>query len=292
MPTRILKSTAVLLVLAGLASTQHSAAFAQTIYVNNRVGNDRSDGASPERIDPKTGPVATICRALELVGTGGTISLAKTDIPYHEAVRIDGVCHRGFEHYPLTIEGNGAIVDGSIAVAPEGWRRVGENTWKLTPQKKGHFLLLLDGKVLPEHSLSTSMQALPEIPVGHWTTWRGSIYFQAKPRDYVPQLAFRIAYEDVGLTLYQVNNVAVRNLTFQHFRLDGVSAPDRAKSVLLDNVTCAANARAGLAVGGTSDLVVHKCTLTDNRRESLLISGNGRANVEDSNLSQPPTIVK
>jgi hypothetical protein len=266
---------------------------AETIYVNNRVGDDRSDGRRLDRIDPSTGPVATIERALELAEHGSVISLVKTDQPYYEPVRLFGRRHSGYDNFPFTIEGNGAIIDGSMAVAPEGWRKVGENLWKLTPRRKGFFRLLHDGKLLPEHVVAAkSADKLPDVPEDHWTVWRGSVYFRSKPRVYVPFEPFRIAYNDVGLSLYRVQNVVVRNVTFQHFRIDGVSAPDLCKYVLLENVNCVENGRAGIAVSGAADIVVRNCALSGNRKEALLITGRGRAKVEESSLTAEPKVEK
>jgi hypothetical protein len=265
---------------------------ADTIFVNNRVGDDTADGRSDTRTDPHTGPVASIQRALELADVGSVISIAKTENPYYGSVKMFGRQHSGMSNFPFTIEGNGAIIDGSIAVAPEGWRKVGPDLWKLAPRRKGFFQLMLDGAVVPELPVPATAKAMPEVPVGQWCVWRGSIYYHANPRDYVPLQSFRIAFEDVGLTLYSVRNVTVRNLTFQRFRIDGVSAPDLSKNITLENVTSIENGRAGVAASGASQMLLRNCNLSGNRKEALLLTGRGSAKVEESTLSEPPTMAK
>ncbi|MGE3317363.1 MAG: right-handed parallel beta-helix repeat-containing protein [Planctomycetaceae bacterium] len=286
------KFIAANLAIAAIFAVTSAPALADTIYVNNRVGDDQADGRTSERTDPHTGPVATIRRALEIATTSGTISIAKTDKPYDEAIELYGRRHSGMEHLRFTIEGNGAIFDGSLAVAPDGWRKVGNNLWKLTPRRKGYFQLLLNGQVLPEHVVTAQATSRPEIPEGKWSVYRGSIYFHSKPREYVPLMPFRIAYRDVGLTLYRVRNVTIRNLTFQHFRIDGISAPDHCSGVTLENVSSLENGRAGVAVGGSSDVVISNCRVEGNRKESVLVSTRGNAAVEESTLNVPPTIGK
>jgi hypothetical protein len=265
---------------------------ADVLYVNNRVGDDTCNGRSVERNNPGSGPVATIQRALELVRSGDTVNIAKTDAPYYESVKLFGHRNSGLQFIPFTIVGNGAIVDGSRLVPPEGWRKIGDGLWKMSPWRKGYYQVLLGGQPVPEHPIPKEARALPEVPAGQWAAWRGSVYYRAKPQEYPPQMGFRIAYHDVGLTLYKVKNVEVRDLTFQHFRLDGVSAPDFARDVVLVNVNGMENGRAGLAVGGTSSLIARACSFMGNLRHDVLQSGRGKATIEPVQATEQPAPAK
>ena len=40
----------------------------------------------------------------------------------------------------------------------------------------------------------------------------------------------------MGLSLYKVEHVVIRDLTFQHFQVDGVNVHDLCANVVLDNV--------------------------------------------------------
>jgi hypothetical protein len=99
-----------------------------------------------------------------------------------------------------------------------------------------------------------------------------------------PTLPFSYAADDVGLTLYNVRNVVVHDLTFRHFRLDGVSAPDNCRDVLLLGVRSLENGRAGLAVGGSSQVVMQGGELERNRVTNILVTGRATAEFEDTHL--------
>ena len=97
----------------------------------------------------------------------------------------------------------------------------------------------------------------------------------------------------MGLTLYGVRGVTIRNLTVRHFRLDGISAVHDCHDVELENVQAVGNGRTGVAVGGGAHVIVRK---QPNSRtigqHQLLITGLGAAEVFESELSEPPTIVE
>jgi hypothetical protein len=45
-------------------------------------------------------------------------------------------------------------------------------------------------------------------------------------------------------------------------------------------------------VSGAADIVVRNCALSGNRKEALLITGRGRAKVEESSLTAEPKVEK
>jgi hypothetical protein len=158
--------------------------------------------------------------------------------------------------------------------------------------RKGHYLLLLDGKPVPEHRVPRGARALPGIPEGHWAAWRGSIYYQAPHLDEPPDHPFQLAGDEVGLTLYRVHDVRIVGVTFRHFRLDGVNAHDLCRDVVLEDVTSVENGRAGVAVGGTSEILIRNSRLVGNRMEPLRISELGLVDVQETEIDAEPTIVK
>ncbi|MCH7687838.1 MAG: hypothetical protein IH899_14335, partial [Planctomycetes bacterium] len=195
------------------------------IYVDNRRGSDAFDGSEPEPIDTRSGPVKSIRRATLLAKPSDTIVLANTGVPYFESISLTGSRHSGIGEIPFRIVGNGSIVDGSRPVPAAAWKRIEENLWKMTPWRKGHYQLLRGFQPIPEHRLDSGADSLDSIPPGSWSAWRGSIYYRAKPLEQPEQIAFRVAYHSVGLTFYKVQNVEIRDITFRHFRLDGLNAP-------------------------------------------------------------------
>jgi hypothetical protein len=192
---------------------------------------------------------------------------------------------------PFRVIGNGAVLSGAKPVPAASWRSV-DGLWQLAPRRKGRFLLLRDGKPLPRHTLPRNGPAptLESIPDGHWGVWRGKIHYRTSELldTGIAQLA--IATGDCGITLFAVRHVQIENLIVQHWRLDGISAPGLCFDVVLKNVVCRENGRAGLVVSGTSQIRGETLELTDNLEHSLLIENYGLADVVDGKFSKPPTL--
>lgn len=137
---------------------------------------------------------------------------------------------------------------------------------------------------MPEFPSPQDRSGLKDLPPGEWTAFEGSIYYHAVAFQSPPGLPFSFAAENVGLTLYNVRQVVVRDLTFRHFRLDGVNAPDSCRDILLEGVRAVENGRAGLAVGGSSQMVMQGGELQNNRRENILVTGRATAQLDDTLL--------
>lgn len=265
---------------------------AAVIYVDNRRGDDAYDGRLPEPVSPFVGPVQTIARGLQLARTGDTVHVASTGVPYYESLALFGPRHSGFSTVPFTIAGNGAVVDGAVPVPASAWREIGPGLWKMTPWRKGHYQLLLGDAVVPEHRPAPGAADFAKLPVGEWTAWKGSIYYRAEFDVLPPDEPFRFAYHGVGLSLYRIRYVHVRDLTFRNFRLDGINAHDLSSDVVFENVRTVQNGRAGVAVGGSASVLLRGCELAGNRMHSLLVTEQAAAEVEESKLDEPATVAK
>lgn len=285
--SRVLQVVALALVVLICSA---SGAEAGVIHVNNRHGQDVYDGAAPRPLDRYTGPVRSIGRSLELANPGDTIVVANTGVPYYESFSLVGGRHSGSPSVRFTIEGNGAVVSGARAVPAAAWRQAAESLWQMTPRRKGYYQLLLDGETVPEFRPTETVPQLSQIPQGRWTARRGSIYYHGRPGERPGERGFAYAHFDVGLTLYNVRHVVVRDLTFRHFRLDGMNAHDGCRDVTLENVTCSENGRAGLVAAGTSRVRLRNCKAAGNRHHSLLVSERAEADLEETELSVPATV--
>ena len=277
------------LLLALLLSGTRAAA--ATIYVDNLRGRDICRGTVAEAIDRVSGPVRTLDRAVALAGPSDTIHLANTGRPYAGDLRLFGRRHSGIATLPFRVLGNGAVISGAKPVPSAAWRSVG-GLWQLAPRRKGRFLLLRDGKPLPRHTFPRNGGApkLETIPDGHWGVWNGKIYYRTIELLDTGVTGLAIATGDCGITLFAVRHVQIENLVVQHWRLDGISAPGLCSDVVLKNVVCRENGRAGLVLSGTSQVRVETLQLTDNLEHSMLIEDYGLADVVDGKFSKPPTL--
>ena len=270
-----------------------SEAFGNVIYVDSLRGDDAADGSNPEAITLTSGPVRTIRRGVELLRLGGTLNIANNGQPYYESMEIVGGRLGGTPLRPTVIEGNGAELNGSFPVPPPAWRKAGERLWKFTPLRKGHYRLILSNRALPEIVLPRNSRQLPEIPDGQWAAWKGSIYYQAGKLDVPQDLDLWYAVRSVGITLYDVHDVVVRDLKVRHFRIDGVNAHDRSENIVLENITAEENGRAGMVSAGTSFVTINKPVIKNNGRYSVLITEKAGVQIDDETQVTPaPTIAE
>lgn len=284
---RIARSALLATALLLLASSR---SFAVDWYVDNLLGSDANTGLSQQIVDDQTGPVKTIRRALRRIKPGDTVHLVNHGTPYYESLEIVGPRFIGTGIGLFTLEGHGAIVSGAKPVPFDAWRRLGNGLWKFTPFRKAYYQLILDEKPLPEVVNPAISKNMPEIPAGHWCAWRGSIYYRQnpEPRQTPNDLPLWFAGEEVGVTLYEVDGVVIRDLTFRHFRLDGVNAHDRARNVILENVKLQENGRSGIAVGGTSLVGLKDSQVVGNRVTQALVTERAQLELMATELGDGP----
>lgn len=268
-----------------------SVGHAVDLYVDNAAGHDRFDGRFALPTGRVEGPVRTIRRALFLARPGDRILLADTGAPYYESLSLTGARHDGFSEAPLTIVGNGATLSGARMLPPEAWRYRGGDLWTFTPFRKGYYLLLLEGKPVPEIVAPTDAPAMPELPVGHWCAWRGAIHYRSDEAEDPRWRPFAFADDGVGISLYDVRHVVIEELVLEHFRQDGIHVHDRCEDVSLFGVTCRENGRAGVAVSGTSAVRIVGGTFAGNRKHDVLLRGEAGAAIDESELEKPPVVI-
>ena len=267
MPVRALASVllAVLVLPAATAS-------AREYFVDNRLGRDTNNGEGRLPTQGVHGPKRTIASALKLLGPGDSLTLVNTGTPYYESIALVGPRFSGTLGQPTTINGAGCILSGARQVPPDAWQYAGGGVWRFRHWRKGWYQLMLDGQALPEVKVDRSAKALPELTEGQWCAWQSLVWYRAKlgPGERPPELPLEFAYDSVGISLIDVDNVVIRDLTIRHFRQDGVNAHDRANAVILDRVHLLENGRAGLSASGTSLVGLRDSSVQGNRDVQVL----------------------
>ncbi len=287
------------IVLAGLVGiavvgVDVSPAAARDIYVNNALGDDRKDGLAAEHVSETTGPVRTLARALAICQKGDRIVLAKTDRPYREAVSLSAARHSGFPNQPFVIEGNGAVLEGAEPVPKAAWRHWQGNVFRFRPVRLDGHMLFLDRRPAPRRFVQ-SEEELRQLPPRHWAVWGAWVYFCVEPRRLPFQYPITYSVRPAGITLYQVRHVVIQNLTIQGYRLDGIHVADRVADCALGGLLCRGNGRAGVFVGGASQVVLAKSLLGNNGRAQLMLRDYARVRVEGCDLipqPQAPAVVR
>jgi hypothetical protein len=280
------------LLLASLILLGAGKAHARTIYVDSRIGNNTYDGTSAEPLNAWVGPVRTLHRAMQLVCPGDVLVLVDNGTPYFGGLSFVGSRFSGTPDHPFRLEGGGAVISGAKPLGPGSWVEVGSNLWRTTPIRKGWYQLIRDGEAVPRVELSAPLDGLPQLPVGSWGDYRGAIYYRTPPDQTPLQHDLALAEDETGLTLLGVRNVVISNITFQHFRVDGINAHDRCQNVTLENVSSIENGRAGVVVGGTSAVTIVGGEIAGNAEDSLRIVELGEASVTDTTFDTPPRVVE
>ena len=261
------------------------------LFVNNLIGDDAFDGSAATTVDPQVGPTRSLRRAMARAQPGDTVILAATGRPYYEGIQLSGPRHSGLGGARFTIQGNGATLNGTRPVTRNAWRQVRPKVWKVTPWRKGFYQLFRGSERVGEHPLTAS-GSLSDIPEGRWSARGGSMYYHGRPLENPWEHSYRVAQRGVGLSLHRVQDVLIRDLTIVGFRVDGAHAVDQCRGVSLSNVTLQHNGRAGVAVSGTSEILLNKCRVIDNARDSVRISGLGAADLKECQITQPVRVIK
>ena len=239
------------------------------LYVDNIAGDDSLDGRSPSiGREGHTGPFRTISRALRIAGPDSRISLARTAKPYRESFTLVGRAHDR-----IVLEGNGAIIDGSLPVPPDAWEHFTDDIFRFRPRLMTYQQLLLNDLPLDRQTRTDGEPGLPYLSPLHWSLLDGYIYFRV-PRDKVPRdLALSHCGSAVGITLYSVDGAAIHNLIVQGFQVDGVNAISNAFDCHFNKIICRGNGRSGISVSGSSRVTIDQCMLGKNGVTQLRTEG-------------------
>ncbi len=267
-----------------LLTVLSSPAEARIIYVDNLNGSDSYDGTALDIETKLTGPLQTIRRALKVAVRGDTITLRNTGEPYAEVLNLVGANHSGYETEPFTIYGNGATLSGVASLPSEGWQRQTDGLWRLSLTRKGSYRFFHDGQPIAEQVFAKRDWSPAELPLDHWTSHRGAVLFRFNDRRTPITESWSYAAAELGISLVDVRNVRIVDLQIVGFRVDGLNADNNCRNIVLDNVTLHHNGRAGLAVGGTSQVSVVNSRIADNGRHSVLITERGGLQLEGCDL--------
>jgi hypothetical protein len=240
------------------------------LYVDNRGGDDQSTGTQPRNRSDGSGPLRTLTRALRLAGPGDHIRLTDTGLPYRESVSLVGNRLSGTAVGPLVLDGNGAVLDGSLEVPAGQWEFYRDNRFRFRPPRIEFYQLFLDGRPAARVFAAAASDSPPKLQPRQWCAHQGAIYFAVEPSKLPADYALRYACLPTGITLYHVDRIVIQDLTIQGFQVDGLSAANTARRVTLRAVTCTNNGRSGLAVGGASQVDVESCLLRGNGVAQLL----------------------
>lgn len=259
-------------------------AVADTYYVNNRTGSDFNTGTVATGQGDDVGPLKSIAASLKRANRGDVIVLANTGLAYEECITLQGARHSGTSFDAFRIEGNGATLDGSKVVPPTDWEYVGEEVFRFRPERGGTQRLFLDGELATQLFRYNGRYINTIMKPKQWCACNGNIQFAVEKNKHPTSYELRYAKHPVGITLYDVERVVIRDLTVKGFKLDGVNAHDNAMDCVLAEINAVANGRSGISIGGASRVHVVDCLARDNGVTQLRTEGWSTTKLVDTKL--------
>jgi hypothetical protein len=255
--------------------------FAREIYVDNTTGDDRR-GGTLARSEGGLGPCRTIAKALRIAQPGDRIVLANTGVPYRESITIQGPRHSGSDNYPFMIIGNGATLDGTLSLAEAHWEHVADGVFRMRPVLMSYQQLFLDDQ--PAIKKQPLPGEPPQLAPREWCSIHGYIYFRVEDGKLPHNYNLACCGEQAGITLYDVHDVIVQDLTLRGFQLDAVNCHDNVRRTDLVRLITLQNGRSGLSIGGASRVRIDTCTSSANGEAQLRVEGYCIAQMIDNKL--------
>lgn len=263
------------------------------IYVNNVTGDDRNDGSAPVAASEQMGPFRTLTRALRATAKGDRLIVANTGQAYRESITLQGSRQSGYPEVVFELHGNGATLDGTEPVPLEGWSFYRGSLFRYRPPRTSFQVLYLDGKPAERHQVSR-IEDIDQLQPLQWCLLEQHIYFCVEPGRLPQSYDLSYAAHQVGITLYEVRHVLIRDLVVQGFQLDGINAHDGVTHTTLLGLTCRGNGRSGISIGGASRVRVEACLVGNNGVAQVRTEGYSRAELLGCDLldNTAPRIVR
>ena len=211
---------------------------ARGLYVNPNAGSDSADGLSATAADGH-GPVKTIAQAVRLAGPGDTIYLGGFTFKGNkEYIGVYGP-KSGEPGRPITVDGQGAVIDGSIPLDPEDWQEVGpglyrnltifQNTLHKSEDWVACFCFVFDGglnRMGHSQKAPRSPYKKPsELQPGEWIYQKEdehAVYIKIDPKKTLADYKIEVPVINSGVQIDgTISHIVFKNITVTHVINDG-----------------------------------------------------------------------
>lgn len=244
---------------------------ARDIFVNNEIGDDRRGGTLPEVGGENGGPCRSIAKALRIAEPSDRIVVANTGKPYREGITLQGANHCGNDRFAFTIVGNGATLDGTTSLAEAAWEHFQKGMFRTRPAHMSFQQLFLDDQPLMRQQPPAGEP--PQLAPRQWCLLGGWIYFCVEEGRLPADYNLSCCGEQVGITLYDVHDVVVEDLTIRGYWLDAINCHDNVRRTDLVRIEAAHNGRSGISIGGASRVRIDTCTAAGNGQAQVRVEG-------------------
>ncbi|MBC7852710.1 MAG: hypothetical protein IAF94_04665 [Pirellulaceae bacterium] len=255
------------------------------IFVDNLGGDDRNNGETLRAQGKSNGPCKTITKALRLVKSGDRINIiAHPGESYRESIAVQGGFSSGREGAPVQIIGNGAVLDGTTSLIDAEWDYEGNDLFSIRPRLMAHQQLFLGGNAAQRIPVTDG--ARPKLAPLQWCLFEGKIHFRCEPGHIPSSYDPACCGLQTGITLYEVHDVVISNMTVRGFQLDGVNAHDTARRIDLLDVNSEDNGRSGFSIGGASRVRLDGCNAAGNGVSQVRTEGHSITRIVGGKLDE------
>ena len=215
-----------------------SAGPGRALAVDPKLGDDTRDGV--------TGPVKTIARAVKLAGPGDTIHLAPGT--YRESVDLTN--KHGLPGKPITLDGHGAVLEGSEPVRSAEWESLGQGRFrrvKLLPRMDdaiiGRWFFLWNGRMnrmgRTAKGPSAALKRPEDLQPDEWTYVKAEDAFYLRLPEGQSLDAANLRYPARGSAVVlslSGSHLVVRNVIGTHVYNDGFNIHGAQRHTLFQNI--------------------------------------------------------
>ncbi len=206
-------------------------------------------------IDPE---VPTIARAIKLAAPGDTIHLEAGKV-YRDYAGFHG--KKGEPGKPITLDGHGAVLEGSDPLDPARWSEVSPGLFAaeelplaLSDAVIGRWFFLFDGKMQlmgrTSKGKSAALKAPDDLQPGEWTFVKdpsretpssrrihGTFYLKIAPGTSLADANIAVPLRSAGVQFSGDNaHLVIRNLTATHPYNDGFNIHGDCRDILFENI--------------------------------------------------------
>lgn len=201
-----------------------------------------------ELLVSKTGAYQTIQQAINAAKPGDTIKLSPKDGTYYQSA----VFHykSGAQDKPITLDGQGATLDGSDSLDVKEWQEVSPGLYKsialpqrlrLSKSTLGRYFFVFNNKINRMGRVSKGAHAAlkepAELTSGQWTYVESEEAFYLRPVAGQDLSSVRAPIRSSGVMLRgNCEHLIIKNLTVTHVWNDGFNIHNRSRDILFQNI--------------------------------------------------------
>lgn len=191
---------------------------------------------------------STIQQAIEAAEPGDTVFLTKQEQPYYESIVFQN--KKGTVEKPITLDGNGAVLNGSEPLKAEEWQQVSSNLYRSVEFPKrlrisasilGRYFFIIDGKMnrmsRSSKGVRTPFKKVSELLENEWTYDEAEKAFLIRLPENGSISSVRAPERASGVALRGDNeNIVVKNITSTHVWNDGFNIHGRSRNILFADI--------------------------------------------------------